>query len=170
VVAAKRIARMLGVPFRGVVGDARFMPFRRDSFDAAFSYSVLQHFSKPDARLTLEEINRVLRPDGKLLIQMASAFGLRSLQYQLRRGFREAKDFEVRYWTPRELLELFGELFGRTELQVDCYFGLGLQATDLRLMSRSKQAIILLSEALKKVSKTLSPLAYAADSVYLKRF
>jgi hypothetical protein len=43
----------------------------------------------------------------KFLVQMASALGIRSLQHQLRRGFRKPKDFDVRYWTPAELLGTF---------------------------------------------------------------
>src|SRR5262249_51324816 len=73
VLAAKRLAKRLGLPFYGVVADARFLPFRADSFDVAFSYSVLQHFSKLDARRALENIRRVLRTEGTFLVQMASA-------------------------------------------------------------------------------------------------
>jgi len=109
----------LSVPFHGVVADAR-----------TFSYSVLQHFSKPDARAVLENIHRVLRVDGIFLLQMASALGIRSLQHQFRRGFRKPKEFDVRYWTPAELLGTFHAVFGPTNLEVDCYFGLGLQPAD----------------------------------------
>ena len=91
ILAAKRVANSLGLPFHGVVADARFLPFRTDSFDVAFSYSVLQHFSKSDARAALEDIRRVLHPDGSFLVQMASALGIRSMQHQARRGFREPK-------------------------------------------------------------------------------
>jgi ubiquinone/menaquinone biosynthesis C-methylase UbiE len=65
ILAAKRVANGLGLPFHGVVGDARFLPFRAGSFDVVFSYSVLQHFSKRDARTALEDIRRVLHADGR---------------------------------------------------------------------------------------------------------
>src|SRR5262249_56044949 len=89
-----------------------------------------------------ENIRRVLRPDGTFLVQMASALGIRSLQHQVRRGFREPKDFDVRYWTPAELLGTFRDIFGPTELEVDCYFGLGLQPADVRLMSAVSKLLI----------------------------
>jgi SAM-dependent methyltransferase/uncharacterized protein YbaR (Trm112 family) len=168
VLAAKRLAKRLSLPFRGVVADARFLPFRPGSFDVAFSYSVLQHFSKPDARAALENIHRVLRADGTFLLQMASALGIRSLQHQLRRGFRKPKDFDVRYWTPAELLGTFHAVFGPTELEVDCYFGLGLQPADLRLVSGTGKLLIRCSEGLRRASRALKPLVYLADSLYLR--
>ncbi len=160
--------RRLGLPFHGVVADARFLPFRTDGFDVAFSYSVLQHFSKSDARMALESIRRVLRADGTFLVQMASALGIRSLQHQVRRGFREPKDFDVRYWTPAQLLDTFADIFGPTELEVDCYFGLGLQPADLRLMSGIGKLVIYGSEGLRSASNVLRPLVYLADSLYLR--
>jgi SAM-dependent methyltransferase len=168
VLAAKRLAKRLGLPFQGVVADARFLPFRTDSFDVAFSYSVLQHFSKSDARTAFESIRRVLRADGTFLVQMASAFGIRSLQHQLRRGFREPKDFDVRYWTPMELLHTSREILGLTQLEVDCYFGLGLQPADLRLMNGIGKLAIYSSEGLRSASKLFRPLVYLADSLYLR--
>ena len=82
ILAAKRVANSLGLAFHGVVADARFLPFRAGSFDVVFSYSVLQHFSKGDARAALEDIRRVLHGDGTFLVQMASALGIRSMQHQ----------------------------------------------------------------------------------------
>ena len=48
--AACRVAEQLGVDAEYVVGDARELPFGEGSFDAVFSYSVLQHLSKEDVR------------------------------------------------------------------------------------------------------------------------
>jgi SAM-dependent methyltransferase len=168
ILAAKRVAKSLGLRFHGVVADARFLPFRAGSFDVVFSYSVLQHFSKVDVRAALEDIHRVLRTDGTFLLQMASALGIRSLQHQVRRGFREPKDFDVRYWTPAELLRTFRDVFGSTKLEVDCYFGLGLQPADVRLMSGMSRLVIYGSEGLRSASKVFRPLVYLADSVFLR--
>lgn len=168
VLAAKRLAARLSVPFIGVVGDARFLPFQTGAFDAVFSYSVLQHFSKPDARASFEELRRVLRAEGRAVIQMASAFGVRSMQHQARRRFREPVEFDVRYWTPGELLRVFRATFGEADMQADCYFGLGLQPSDAHLMPPAKRAVIRCSNALKRLSAVMTPLVYIADSVYLR--
>ncbi len=52
--AARRVAGALDIRSRYVCGDARFLPFRDVSFDAVFSYSVLQHLSEPDLEFVLQ--------------------------------------------------------------------------------------------------------------------
>ncbi len=167
VLAARRLARMRGLPFEGIVGDARYLPLRSDTFDTVFSYSVLQHFSKDSARTAIKEAARVLRPDGGFRIQMASATGVRSLQHMAKRGFREPSGFEVRYWLPLTLLREFRNTFGDAHLEVDCFFGLGLQASDYDLYGAAGRALLSISEALRKTSRVVPPLKHAADSLYI---
>lgn len=168
VLAAKRMCARLGVAADFVVGDARFLPFRRSVFDNVFSYSVIQHFSKSDARRTLGELAHVLRPGGECLVQMPNVFGVRSAYHLARRGFSEGRDFEVRYWRPGELVEAFQAEVGASELSVDCYFGLGLQAADAPLMGPWRRRLIALSEWLRRRADTCLPLRQVADSVYVK--
>ena len=168
VLAARRVARQLGLNIWFICGDARHLPFRVASFDVVFSYSVLQHFSKENARMCLAQFNRVLKPGGETLIQMANYFGIRCLQHQIVRGFRQARDFEVRYWKPSELLREFEGRIGKSELSVDCFFGLGIQAADKHLMSRPKKLLIDLSEKLRSLSDKQPWLRYVSDSVYIR--
>jgi SAM-dependent methyltransferase len=165
ILAAKRLSEKLCLPFVGVVGDARHLPFQEATFDTAFSYSVLQHFSKKDACISLREIKRTLQKGGKFKVQMASAWGMRSIQHQALRRFRDPKSFEVRYWSPLELSQTFRDIFGEVEVSVDCYFGLGLQASDLRIMPLPKRAVIYGSEFLKSIAHRFKPLTYLADSL-----
>lgn len=165
--AARRVSSSLGIRSRYVCGDARFLPFRDESLDAVFSYSVLQHLSEPDVGLVLQDIARVLRPGGISLIQMPNRIGLRCLFHQVRRGFRAPRAFEVRYWSMRKLHETFGKLLGESTAFVDCFFGLGLQEADSYLMPISRRAIIALSEVLKGLSEDLPVLAEFADSVFV---
>ena len=167
VLAARRVSRQLGAPADFVVGDARFLPFADDSFDTAFSYSVIQHFSKQDARLAVREIGRVLRQGGECLVQMPNRWGLRCFSHQLRRGFRAPVRFEVRYWSPDEMLRTFSSRIGSTCLSVDCFFGLGIQASDSHLMPLGRRCLIGISEALRRLSLRLPRLTFLADSVYV---
>jgi len=167
VLAARRLARQRGLAIETVVADARFLPIRTASVGAAFSYSVLQHFSKADARRAFQQIARAVRPGGLIRIQMASAIGVRSFQHMARRGFREPEAFDVRYWTPSALIAEFRRLCRDGRLEVDCYFGLGLQPTDRSLYGRLGKAVLDASEALRKASRVVTPLTYVADSLYL---
>ena len=168
IMAARRVARQLGLSPKYVVADARFLPFRNQTFDVAFSYSVLQHFSYGDAAASLEQMGRVLKPQGTCLVQMPNKLGLRSLYHQVKRGFREAGSFEVRYWNIRALKEEFTRTIGKSSVTVDCFFGLGLQRSDLPLMPLPKQILIKASEFLKRLSRYIPAMVYLADSVYVQ--
>ena len=167
IMAARRVARQLDLPIMYVVADARYLPFKNSSFDVVFSYSVLQHLSKANAVSVLSQVRRVLRPDGISLIQMPNWLGVRSLYHQTRRRFREAKNFEVRYWSVRELKRVFEAEIGPSVISVDCYFGLGLQKSDTHLMSPLVRHAIALSERLRSLSERFSGIRCLADSVYV---
>src|SRR5262249_22844097 len=167
IMAARRVARQLDVNIEYAVADGRYLPFEDGTFDNVFSYSVIQHFSEEDAVRTIAEVARILKPSGNCLIQMAHAYGFRSFYHQFRRGFRKASAFEVRYWTIPELLRVFQEHIGPSTISVHCYFGLGLEPSDLNLMPCPLAWIISLAECLRALS-TKSPLmTYLADSIYI---
>ena len=166
--AARRVARQLGVDARFVVADARYIPFVDGTFDAVFSYSVLQHLPKEDFATTLGAVRRVLRPEGVTLIQMPNVFGIRCLYHQARRGFRAARQFEVRYWTPAELRRRFSELVGPATVSVDGYFSLNPQPAEAHLLPLRFRAIVAASELLRKASRVFPPLLWAADSLYVE--
>ncbi len=168
VLAARRVSSQLGVEADFVVGDARFLPFADNSFDTVFSYGVFQHFSKENVRISLDEAARVLKAGGMTLMQMPNKYGIRQYQQHRRRGFTEGEGFDVRYWTPSELMETFEKKFGPTSMTTDCYFGLGMQASDADLMPVHYRMVIGTSEILRKLSRFVTPLTKVADSVYLE--
>ncbi len=102
------------------------------------------------------------------LMQMPNKYGIRQYQQHRRRGFTEGEGFDVRYWTPSELMETFEKKFGPTSMTTDCYFGLGMQASDADLMPIHYRMVIGTSEILRKLSRVVTPLTKVADSVYLE--
>jgi ubiquinone/menaquinone biosynthesis C-methylase UbiE/uncharacterized protein YbaR (Trm112 family) len=168
VMAARRVARQLGADTHYVVGDARHLPFADARFDCVYSYSVLQHLSRDDASRAIGEIGRVLTRGGIAKVQMPTRFGVRCLYHQAKRGFRDGRGFEVRYWTLPALRRLFAERIGRSRVEVDCYFGIGLQAADAALMTPKLRRIVSASERLKAASKYFGPLTWVADSVFIE--
>jgi len=168
IAAARRVARRLGVEATYLVADARHLPFPDGSFDIVFSYSVFQHFAKTEALTSFDEIGRVLRPGGLAKLQMANVYGARSLWNQLReRRFREPRRlFDIRYWSPVELRRELSRRVGPTALEVDGFFTLNAQLTDLELLPRRYRLVVRTSEALRRASGRLPPLRYSADSLY----
>jgi SAM-dependent methyltransferase/uncharacterized protein YbaR (Trm112 family) len=167
VLAARRVATSLGRTARFVVGDARHLPFADAAFDAAYSYSVIQHLSYGDAALAVRQIGRVVKRSGVVRVQMPTRFGLRCLYHQARRRFRAATGFEVRYWTWAQLHRLFTEAVGDTRFEVDGYFGIGLQPADRALMTPTLRAVLGASESLKALSRVVPVLKRGADSVFV---
>ena len=168
VLAARRISRQLKIPACFLVADARHLPFTSSCMDVVFSYSVLQHFDKEDARQAFKETSRALKTGGTAFIEMPNAFGLHNLLHQLKRGFRQARDFEVRYWTPAELGRAFSSSIGPTRLFADGYFSLNPQMADLDLLPFAYRLVVRISEWLRKRSLAWPGLVYFADSLYVK--
>jgi SAM-dependent methyltransferase/uncharacterized protein YbaR (Trm112 family) len=165
--AANRVARQLGIKAEYAVADARYLPFRENTFGQIFSYSVLQHLSRENVATSLAEMHRVLTGDGAVLVQMPNMFGIRCLYHQARRGFREERDFEVRYWKPSDLLAAFSSGIGPSELSVDGFFSLNVQPSDLHLLPARYRAVVRTSEALRRLSGKISVLVNVADSLYV---
>ena len=168
VMAARRVARAMSLDIRFICADGRYLPFANESFDRVFSYSVLQHLSKADTKKVLKEVARSLTTGGEALIQMANTYGIRSIQHQAKRKFSEPKDFDVRYYKPKELKKLFQETIGITELSTDCYFGLGWQKSDYKYMPLKYKTILMTSEILRKISDFITPMKAVADSLYCR--
>jgi ubiquinone/menaquinone biosynthesis C-methylase UbiE/uncharacterized protein YbaR (Trm112 family) len=168
IMAAQRVARQLGVTVYYLVADARYLPFPEDTFDVIFSYSVLQHFSKNDAKICLSEIFRVMKISGFCMVQMANLFGIRNLINQLKRGFKKPEKFEVRYWSPCELVRTFSTSIGPTFLSIDGFFSLNVQKTDKDLLPFWFHPVIDFSGLLRRIGKKIKCLQYLADSLYVK--
>ena len=168
VLAARRVCKQLNAEADFIVGDARFLPFADDSFEVVFSYGVYQHLSKENVKTSLDEVKRVLQNEGKTLFQMPNKYGIRQYQQYRRRGYTEGEGFDIRYWTPLELVETFEKKIGETVMTTDCYFGLGIQKSDVDLLPAKYKMVVHSSEILRKISGVFKPLMKVADSVYLE--
>jgi SAM-dependent methyltransferase/uncharacterized protein YbaR (Trm112 family) len=165
--AARAVCAQLGVDADFVIGDARHLPLRTASIDTAFSYSVIQHFSKSDASRAATDIGRVLVPGGTALVQMPNRYGVRCLVQQARRRFREPARFEVRYWSPSELRRTFEGAIGPSHLSVDGFFSLNAQPAEARLLPPHLRALVHSSAALARVADRVPPIVNAADSLWV---
>jgi hypothetical protein len=101
---------------------------------------VLQHFTKTDALLAINEMRRVGQ---KSTIQLAGKYGIRSLYHQAKRGFREAKQFEVTYWTQAEMEDV-------GTVKPHAFLGTGVLRSDVRYLPIYYKPIPIISEALRR--------------------
>lgn len=59
---------VLGFSGKGVNADAEKLPFKDNVFDAVYSFGVLHH--TPDTQRSLNEVHRVLKPNGQAVIML----------------------------------------------------------------------------------------------------
>ncbi len=69
--------------------DAEWLPFRSGSFDLVYSWGVIHH--TPDIAQAIEEIHRVLKPDGECRAMLYHRQSLLALQCYLRYGVGRAR-------------------------------------------------------------------------------
>lgn len=77
--AEKRFA-MYEIPANVQVGDAENLPFSDNHFDVVYSFGVLHH--TPDTQKSIDEVRRVLQPDGLAVIML---YNTRSFNYIIHR-------------------------------------------------------------------------------------
>lgn len=63
--------------YKMLVADGQFLPFRESSFDAVVCIRVLKYFS--DHALGIKEFSRVLKADGKLVLEISNVFSWAAL-------------------------------------------------------------------------------------------
>jgi SAM-dependent methyltransferase len=169
VLAGQRVGRQIGASVSGIAGDARFLPFRKGVFDVVFSYSVLQHFDKTTARQSVAEMARVCKDEGLVVVQMPNRFGMRQIANQIRQRVRgDPNPFRIRYWSPTELRTTFSDLVGPTELQVDGFFSLNPQLSDIDLLPARYRGLVRASELLKEIAAHAPYMAAFADSLWVR--
>lgn len=152
---------------RFVCGDARFLPFKSNTFDCVFSYSVIQHLSEDDVEMTLAEIGRTLAYQGFSMIQMAHRGGLRSTYIRTRSDYTFRGTFRVRYWSLDKLKSVFDKNIGSSTIIPEAFGGLGLLVDDWRIVSVKAKVLIIISLILKNIARIFKPLIRIADSVYV---
>ncbi|MGH6955936.1 MAG: class I SAM-dependent methyltransferase [Caulobacteraceae bacterium] len=163
---ARRLAPADNQP-QFVLADARKLPFAPSSFATTFSYSVVQHFSRPNAAAILSEVGRVTRPGGRSLVQMPNVRSIRGVIDRTARLTRKPAEFDVRYYRIEELIELFDRTIGRSSWSVDCYLGLNVHGYSRNLINPRRRWIVDLAEWLARRSAEAPWLGRFADSVWL---
>lgn len=92
-----------------VVADARFLPLCRGYFDVVISCHLLEHLSERGREEVVAEMERVLRPGGKVIV---SALSTRDMRFGRgkeieRNTFLRGGSISTHYFTLGEMRELF---------------------------------------------------------------
>ncbi len=101
---AKEKLRLASLTGLFVCGSAEALPFRSQKFDLALAVTSLCFVHLPDR--AIEEMRRVLRSGGRLVLGELNRFSLWAFLRRLKGFFRETIYNQARFWSRRELERL----------------------------------------------------------------
>lgn len=169
--AAKRVLAQLGIQGYAVAADLRRLPFKDGVFDRVFSYSVLQHAHRAKTLECIHDIHRVLKTNGFCMLEFPTRYGIgnsiRFVSTRRRDEEDDAASWCVRYYRLSELKEMFVRVFGNAGIHPDCYFGIGVQASDIDILPLRYRPIVYASEWIKRIAVRIPFLQKMADSVFV---
>lgn len=110
-------ARDAGLP--AIRGDARRLPFGNETADVTVAFEIIEHFGTADARTVVDELHRVTKRGGTLLLSTPNRLALESLKgtarYLINGTVWNARDeTHVKLYSKRALLAL---IRGRFDVQ-----------------------------------------------------
>lgn len=116
----KRFA-LEGIPVNAQVADAEHLPFPDASFDVVYSFGVLHH--TPNTQKSIDEVHRVLRPGGRIIIMLYHKDSIHvylgaplyRLSRQWRSGVRSLVEDWVRVYDGAE--NPLGKAYSKAELR-----------------------------------------------------
>jgi len=98
-----------------IQADVHHLPFRDSCIDQVISAEIVEHVSRPE--LMLNEIRRVLVPDGEVVITTPnerSIWGIYELLWDFFGRGRNYGETHLRFFSPRELSALFSDFSSST--------------------------------------------------------
>lgn len=107
---------------RFVEGNALDIPFTDASFDGVLDFGLMQHFYPTDRMTYVREINRVLKPGGYTLLVLLSRETTSYLTWTPKAHADAEYDYEdvhYHFFTPEEIMELFGEEYALMSKRIE---------------------------------------------------
>jgi SAM-dependent methyltransferase len=95
-----------------LVAQGCVLPFCFNSFDAIFAFHIFGHLWDKERRQMTSEVERVLRPNGKLFFRDFSVEDMRYGRGEMVEAntFRRSKGTIIHYFIEREMMDLFSSL------------------------------------------------------------
>ena len=102
------------------------------------------------------------------MLEFPVSHGLTNFRHRKDASEEDRDSWCVRYYSFRELRELFRPLFAEFDIEADCYFGIGVRPEDWDLLPWTHRAVIACSETLKTAARFAAPVRFLSDSVFVK--
>lgn len=114
---SQKFYRELGLAVTPIRADAQALPFKTGSFDLAFNAGVLEHFTDENLKIIIDEMVRVVRPGGKVLVFCPNRYNI-FYQHHLKKMSKIHRYEFERAFSADETRKWF-HAHGLTGIQVD---------------------------------------------------
>jgi SAM-dependent methyltransferase/uncharacterized protein YbaR (Trm112 family) len=169
---AREVMRHHGISGYTVVADLQNLPFKDNVFDAAWSFSVIQHTHRKRLESCLRHLYRICHTDGFCKLEFPNKNGIRNRLGPVRASEAEKDDFNswcVRYYTIAEYQALFESIFHNFHFENHSFLGIGVLPEDLKFAPGFKnKAISAISLFFSSLAKAIPPMKYFSDSIYVE--
>lgn len=168
---ARKVLSDLGKNGYSVVADLENLPFKNDIFDLVWSFSVIQHTHYKRLTNCLGHITRILNNEGFTFLEFPNKKGVRnSYKYvkQLEGDRDNYNSWSVRYYTPKEYLEILGRYFDDTSYYNHSFIGIGILKEDMQYVSMKNKLVVMASRFGSLLTDIIPGLKNYSDSLYFK--
>lgn len=154
-----------------VAADLQELPFKTNTMDMVWSFSVIQHTHLTRLESCIKEIHRVLHTGGHSKLEFPNKNGFRNRFGPVISVESEKDEYNswcVRYYSVAEYEQFFRKQFDNFSFQNHSFLGIGVLKDDLNHIRNKKTRWQLkLSLLLSRLTDLIRPLKYLSDSIYI---
>lgn len=168
---ARKVLSDLGKNGYSVVADLENLPFKDNIFDLVWSFSVIQHTHYKRLINCLGHVGRILNNEGITFLEFPNKKGVRnSYKYvkQLEGDRDNYNSWSVRYYTPKEYLEILDIYFDDTKYYNHSFIGIGILKEDLKYVSPKNKIVVMASRFGSFLTSVVPGLKNYSDSLYFE--
>ncbi|CAO6130736.1 UbiE Methylase involved in ubiquinone/menaquinone biosynthesis [Candidatus Pelagibacterales bacterium] len=144
-ILANRIAKEKNYNSFFIMADIKKLPFKKESFDIVFSYSVIQHFSFVNISKILREVIPILKKRGVFKFQTMNFFGIRNQYYLLKKLYKKPQGFDVHYYSIKFMKKLLKSFFSFVKVE-NCSFFTQARSEDLSHFNFNGKILIFVTQ------------------------
>lgn len=154
-----------------VAADLKNLPFKSNTFDLVWSFSVIQHTHKDRLISCLHHINRIIKTGGYTYLEFPNKNGIKNRFGNVQAteaGRDDYNSWDVRYYTIEEYREIFEAIFGNFNYKNHSLIGIGILKDDLKYISFKNKILSSVSLFGSMLTKFIPGLTKVSDSIYIK--
>ena len=167
---ARQVLRANGKNGYSLVADLQNLPFLNNTFNVAWSFSVIQHTHLDRFTRCLSHIERILADNAYCYLEFPNRNGIRNrFGPAAKPNNSDFDSWDVRYYTPEEYEKIFRIFFNNYSYHNHSVLGIGILPGDGKYTRGIKNKLIVsASRTLSNLATLIPQIKSVADSIYIK--